>query len=217
MLDELASRLGNNPSEAIPSLSESAARQISDGLRHRFVGPENITALLLGVRAVLRKYGSIEGAFKKGFEKRRDVVDGLEALRKELVLGGGDPGFLVSEPRKGSTCKRQLMFLRWMVRDDGIDLGLWRCMRPDELLVPLDTHVHRVSILLGLLPKKAPKNLKSSKLLTEQLKAFDPVDPVRFDFALAHIGISGSCKGRYVEGTCEPCPLFEGCAAVAHP
>jgi uncharacterized protein (TIGR02757 family) len=98
----------------------------------------------------------------------------------------------VATPDRGSTCKRLNMFLRWMVRSDqyGVDFGLWKQIRPNQLLMPLDVHVERVARRLGLIQRKAT-DWQTVLELTENLRAFDAADPVRYDFALFGIGKSG--------------------------
>lgn len=98
----------------------------------------------------------------------------------------------VATPDRGSTCKRLNMFLRWMVRSDhcGVDFGLWKHIRPDQLLMPLDVHVERVARRLGLIQRKAT-DWQTVLELTSNLRKFDAADPVRYDFALFGIGKSG--------------------------
>lgn len=98
----------------------------------------------------------------------------------------------ISTPEGGSACKRINMFLRWMVRKDkqGVDFGIWKKIRPAQLICPLDIHVARTAFHLGLIPDMR-SNWKNAMLLTEQLKALDPEDPVKYDFALFGIGING--------------------------
>ncbi|MCB9686991.1 MAG: TIGR02757 family protein [Alphaproteobacteria bacterium] len=116
-------------------------------------------------------------------------------------------------PADGSATKRWWMFLRWMIRPatEGVDLGLWTSRRPSELLVPVDTHVLRLSRFLGL-TTRTDGSLRTARQITASLRAIDPVDPVRFDFALAHLGISGACKGRRDDEVCPACPLHGPCA-----
>lgn len=96
----------------------------------------------------------------------------------------------VATPERGSTCKRLNMFLRWMVRSDaaGVDFGIWKDIRPAQLLIPLDVHVERVARRMGLLQRKQT-DWQAVLELTENLRAFDPEDPVRYDFALFGIGV----------------------------
>jgi len=96
----------------------------------------------------------------------------------------------VASPARKSTCKRINMFLRWMVRKDqkGVDFGLWSSMRPAQLLMPLDVHVERVARQLGLIQRKQ-RDWKTVMELTENLRQFDPNDPVKYDFALFGLGV----------------------------
>jgi uncharacterized protein (TIGR02757 family) len=118
-------------------------------------------------------------------------------------------------PADGSATKRWWMFLRWMIRspEDGIDLGQWTTRRPSELVVPLDTHVLRISRFLGL-TRRTDGSLRTALEVTAGLRRLDPEDPVRFDFALAHLGISGACRGRRDDGICPSCPLYDVCTAT---
>lgn len=121
---------------------------------------------------------------------------------------------LLPRPADGSATKRWWMFLRWMIRSprEGIDLGLWAGRRPAELVVPLDTHVLRLSRFLGL-TCRTDGSLRTALEITAGLSAVDPEDPVRFDFALAHLGISGACRGYRDETVCRACPLDPVCVA----
>jgi uncharacterized protein (TIGR02757 family) len=98
----------------------------------------------------------------------------------------------IATPARGSTCKRLLMFLRWMVRQDnaGVDFGLWMRIRPDQLIMPVDVHVGRVARSLGLLTRPQT-DWQAAVELTDRLRTFDPTDPVRYDFALFGLGVSG--------------------------
>lgn len=97
---------------------------------------------------------------------------------------------LLSRPSKGSACKRLNLFLRWMVGNTPMDLSLWNSMSRRNLVIPLDTHVLRQAQRLGLCRSKAA-NWKTAEEITEKLRKLDPENPVRFDFALCHLGIRG--------------------------
>ncbi|KAB7727860.1 TIGR02757 family protein [Rudanella paleaurantiibacter] len=103
----------------------------------------------------------------------------------------------IATPARNSSCKRLLMFLRWMVRRDhnGVDFGIWTRIRPDQLVIPIDVHVDRVAHLLGLLPQRgtgtASPDWNTAVALTETLRQLDPADPVRYDFALFGLGVEG--------------------------
>ena len=96
----------------------------------------------------------------------------------------------VSSPAQGSTCKRLNMFLRWMVRDDakGVDFGIWKQIKPSQLICPTDVHVERVARKLGLIERKQV-DWKTALELTENLRRFDANDPVKYDYALFGLGV----------------------------
>lgn len=96
----------------------------------------------------------------------------------------------IATPVRGSTCKRMNMFLRWMVRKDksGVDFGIWKKIKPAQLLIPLDVHVDRTARKLGLIKRKQT-DWETVLELTENLKSFDPKDPVKYDFALFGISV----------------------------
>jgi len=95
-------------------------------------------------------------------------------------------------PAKGSACKRMNLFLRWMVRDRDIDFGIWKGIPKNKLVIPLDTHIARISRCLGFTMRRSA-DWKAAVEITNALKQFDPDDPVKYDFALCHHGIAGMC------------------------
>jgi uncharacterized protein (TIGR02757 family) len=99
----------------------------------------------------------------------------------------------IAAPEKNASCKRLNMYLRWMVRNDqrGVDFGIWKKIRPDQLVMPLDVHVMRVARSLQLLTEKQP-DWKAAVALTNTLKQFDPIDPVKYDFALFGSGVGNT-------------------------
>ena len=129
---------------------------------------------------------SLESLF---FNEEHDVWKGIQNFRDLMAEANGCASKHISnpccaEPKKGSACKRLHMALRWLVRDDGIvDLGLWKRLKPKDLMIPLDVHVARVSRDLGLIERKS-NDRQTVELLTAKLREFDPDDPVKYDFAL---------------------------------
>ncbi len=123
--------------------------------------------------------------------------------------------YFLPDPRSGSACKRWCMALRWLVRPatEGIDLGLWRTVAPRHLVIPVDTHVLRISRFLGLTERRDGSWL-TARSITDSLSVFDPEDPTRYDFALAHLGISGGCRGDRHPVVCPSCPLDQVCTAT---
>ena len=121
---------------------------------------------------------------------------------------------LLPSPADGSACKRWNMMLRWLVRpDDGVDLGLWKHIPTHRLVVPLDTHVGRIARVVGL-TTRTDGSWRTAREVTDGLAMLNAKDPVRYDFALAHLGISGKCRGKYVASICGGCPLFAVCVAA---
>jgi len=122
---------------------------------------------------------------------------------------------LCPDPALPGACKRWNLYLRWMVRGpDGIDLGLWRGVPASALVVPLDTHLFRIARYLGLTDRR-DASWRTAAEITASLAAVDAADPVRFDFALCHLGMSGACPPRRRADRCAACPLRPVCRARA--
>ena len=102
------------------------------------------------------------------------------------------------------------MYLRWMVRKDGIDFGLWNEIPTSKLIMPIDTHVARLSRYLGLSKRKSV-DWKMAKEVTDALKMLDPIDPVKYDFALSRLGILNECPAKRDESKCLECGIREVC------
>ena len=117
--------------------------------------------------------------------------------------------FLCS-PKDGSACKRWHLYLRWMIRDSYPDLGLWD-IPASKLCIPLDTHIHSLSEMIGIAVGKSA-NHRAMMTITQFMQRLDPVDPIRFDFALAHLGISKGCKKQWFSDICSNCPLQSICS-----
>jgi uncharacterized protein (TIGR02757 family) len=117
--------------------------------------------------------------------------------------------YFFPRPSAGSACKRLNLFLRWMARRDEVDLGAWRSIPPSKLIVPLDTHVIRLGRCLRLTRYTSP-GWKMAAEITASLRAIDPVDPVRFDFSLCHVGMMNACGFGRRQGDAQ-CPLKGNC------
>ncbi len=161
---------------------------------YRFQNSQDIAALFIALKR-LKEIDSIENIFYEAYKKEENVLDGLwnfiSTVQEVYPRQSRGYKFLVgSVPKKVSsagTYKRYLMFLRWMVRSDEIDLGLWSKLDKKDLLMPLDTHTFKVSQKLGLLKRKT-YDMKAVLELTEILKGFDISDPIKYDFALYRLG-----------------------------
>ena len=182
------------------TLLESSDEVIKKALSshyYRFQKSEDVVALFIALKR-LKEIDSIENIFYNGYKKEHDILDGLWSfitiLKKLYPYESRGYSFLVgSVPKKvnqAGTYKRYLMYLRWMVRKDKLDMGLWSKIDKKDLLMPLDTHTFKVSQKLGLLSRKT-YDMKAVLALTKKLKSFDKNDPIKYDFALYRLGQEG--------------------------
>ena len=188
---------------------------------HRWVRGRDLVALLAILRHVLDEAGSLEAFFLAGDDPAEpDIRSGLEsfclrarAVDLQAVCGRIDarPGAhaFFPLPSAGSACKRLNLFLRWMVRRDAVDLGAWTRVSPARLIIPLDVHVIRVGQCLGLTRHVSP-GWRMAASITASLRQVDPADPVKYDFALCHVGMQGLCGFRTPAGDSR-CPLRGAC------
>jgi len=167
------------------------------GFKHRFNDATDIAALLESSKSIMAGYGSLEKCFGVCMKQSGGVFkDALTSFTGIIKDNGrahcGDRAsfeYLIPSPSKGSACKRMVLYLRWMVRkDDGIDLGVWKSVPASCLLIPVDTHVARIAREYGL-TKRNSADWKMAEEITAVLREFDPDDPVRYDFALCHVGM----------------------------
>lgn len=164
---------------------------------YRFQNSEDIIQFFITLSR-LKKEASLNSLFLLGYEKERDVIAGINMLLEKMLAinpyRSRGYGFLIGKittKRKGSgALKRWNMYLRWMVRDDAIDMGLWSGVDRKDLLLPLDTHTFKMGHKFGLLKRKS-YDLEAAWELTQKLKSFDGNDPVKYDFALYRLGQEG--------------------------
>jgi len=196
-------RMGPSPRRFLMDHRPAGLRHDYSDFKHRFTGGEQLAALLTGMRGVLRRYGSLEACFQAGSGRANGggdgaVLGGLTHLVERISTEGGLQGasMLLPLPARGSACKRLNLFLRWMVRRDDVDPGGWKAIPPAALIVPLDTHMHRISLQLGITNRKQA-DLRTALEVTARFRSLAPDDPVRYDFALTRLGILP--KGRLGE------------------
>ena len=184
------------------------------GFKHRWADGQDVTVLLNGLLAV-RARGGLEAAFLEGVRPGdEDYLEALTAFRNLLLRLGREghpvgtlrPGAgdcLLPDLAKGGACKRLHLALRWLVRKDQVDLGLWRGLDKARLLMPVDVHVHRICTRLGFC-KRSAADLKASREITANFRLLDPTDPVKYDFAITRLGMLGFCGAK---PGCDRCPL----------
>ncbi|MBN2657658.1 MAG: TIGR02757 family protein [Spirochaetales bacterium] len=155
--------------------------------RYRFFSDEDLVDLLLAVKLVLEKQGSLNRLFLSGYDDKDETI--LPALTHfTLELNSRKKLKMLADPSKNSACKRLMLFLRWMVRSDSVDPGGWTGVSPSKLIIPLDTHMLKVASLLRLTERK-DGGMRTAVEITSALKKYDDSDPVRFDFSLTRPGI----------------------------
>jgi len=168
---------------------------------YRFQNHEDISAFFIAIKR-LRNQKSLEEIFKLGYDENNDVLEGISKIIQSVLevyeyYSEGYKFLIGTLPKRdkignikykgNSPYKRYNMFLRWMVRKDNLDMGLWQNINKKDLILPLDTHTFKVSQKLGLLTRKT-YDLESARLITECLKKFNNEDPIQYDFALYRIG-----------------------------
>jgi uncharacterized protein (TIGR02757 family) len=182
------------------------------GWKHRVYCDRDLLRLLVGARRVQREAGSLGAALARELAAAPDLRAALAAWVAAIRRTGGlDEGaHILPDPSKGSPVKRLMLLLRWMARPaDGVDLGLWP-VPPSALLVPLDTHIHKLGRNLGLTSRR-DVSWRTAEEITAGLRRFDPDDPVKYDFSLCHLGMLQRCPSRKDPIRCEGCGIQGVC------
>ncbi len=194
-LEKIHSIIENNPHKFIQNYSSKKGRALFANLKHRFYSTEDIVLFFLTLKKVLNDYGSIKNYFLKCFhENDLKMRESISAFSNGMIKFTGVKNyshglkFMFPDPFKGSACKRMNLFLRWMVRKDELDFGLWNEIPASKLIIPVDTHVAKICRQLKLTGRKNV-SWKMAEEITEKLKLFDEQDPVKYDFAICHIGM----------------------------
>lgn len=203
------------PAAWVDSFDDEDAERLAP-IYYRWHRGGDFVMLARTLAEVRRRYGSVGALFRAG--AGRTVLDEGLSRFAECVQGPPSRGFRtwLGRPSDGSACKRWCMLLRWMVRGGGGDLGVWTHLSAADLIMPMDTHVHRIARLLRL-TSRSTADWRAAEEVTAALRSIDGADPVRFDFALAHLGISGACVGAFEPSVCPTCPLRPVCAAARSP
>lgn len=209
---EIFERFDWNLYKVIKNSSEKELIRRLSGFKHRFFIDRDFIGLTLNIKKIIKKEESLQSQWKPNLNFK-DALTHFCRVLNEIQIGFQINPALIPIPDRGSACKRILMFLRWMTRpDDGIDFGLWKKIKPSQLIIPLDVHIFRISQLLGLTSMRTP-SWNAAVEITENLKHIDALDPVRFDFALSRIGIVEGCRGKKSK-ICVECFLGKYCKAA---
>lgn len=188
---ELMTRMDNDPHQFILHHSERELRNFEDFTHRTFNGTDALYFITF-LHWFYTHHDSLEQAFKVT-KDHNTIQEGLTNFHRLFFSLENYPARTrkhVATPERKSTCKRLVMYLRWMVRNDarGVDFGLWTTIDPAQLVCPCDLHVDRVARKLKLI-KRIPTDWDTALELTSNLRRLDPDDPVKYDFALFGLGI----------------------------
>jgi uncharacterized protein (TIGR02757 family) len=195
--------MGKSPSQYVLRFSPKRELNKFQKWKYRMTCGVDMACLIHAMQKALREYGTLRQMFYSFYQKSHtDIEKALTQMTKYFCSVDATPiygenihprgySFLFPAPTKGSPCKRLNLFLRWMVRGgDGVDFGIWNKIPSSKLIIPLDIHISRAANYLSLSNMKNP-SWKMAREITKALKEIDPVDPVRFDFSLCHLTMSG--------------------------
>jgi len=214
-------RSGGDLTRVVERMVRPGADPAFDGFRHRWIRGEHLGYLAYRLRAIERSTGSLQAVFAEGLAGPHGFAGGVDALARALRgsgSGGGEPppppGYVPLFPspleKNRSACKRLTLFVRWMVRPEYPDLGVWSGIAPSVLRIPLDQHVYWIAYHLGLTHRRS-RNWTTVEEVTRSLRAIDPTDPVKYDFVLCHTGISGDCPKHRDLTVCGACVVRPDC------
>lgn len=183
----LLGRLGPVPSAFLAEVSITRLQEAVGSFKHRWTTGQEAVALLMGIGGCIKRHGSLRQGFVNHL---RTGCDDVQQALDEFVAELRDESGLTRNSLlpTGGACKRMHLFLRWMVRRDRVDPGGWQEVSPALLIVPLDTHMHRMALAMGLTQRRQA-DLKTAREITQGFRAICPEDPVRYDFALTRFGI----------------------------
>ena len=224
-LEAVFSELGRSPRKYIEQFNPHAALHTFSRFKHRFNDARDLCALFSALQQMVKQAGTVHSFFLQGhtaadsdtanslnnYTKAVLGLDYSDVFGSERIPHDSHFPFLFPAPASGSACKRLCMMLRWLARPaDGIDLGLWNGITPAQLVIPVDTHISRISRYLGL-SRRSAADWRMAQEITSALRTFDPADPVKYDFSLAHLGISDGCNGKD-RSRCTSCSITSICA-----
>lgn len=199
-----------SPARYLDTFNAREATKRFAGFAHRFHKTPDLVALL----ACISNHESLGALFKECYDDTdEDIAPSLSRfIHRLLPTADRQPSlnYLLTDPNDGSACKRMNLYLRWMVRRTPPDLGLWTFVDPAKLVMPVDTHIHRIATFLGLGNRKSA-DWKAARAITDRLAVFDRTDPVRYDFALCRLGILDLCSRKRRKENCDVCLLRDVC------
>ncbi|MBI5971210.1 MAG: TIGR02757 family protein [Deltaproteobacteria bacterium] len=217
--------MGKSPRAFTARFDPKRHQRFFAGFKHRFNTGEDISCLIYFARQMMEDSSTIGRFFMKGYVPSDKNVKGALTVFSKNVLTlshgriygkGALPAragvrFFFPSPEDGSPCKRLNLYLRWMVRrGDGLDFGQWKGVDPAKLVIPLDTHIARISRNIGL-TRRTAADWRMAEEITDALAELDPSDPVKYDFALCRLGILEKCPSTADADACAECLIKDVC------
>ena len=221
-VDWTLQRMGESPARFVMGFDLQKHGQLFSGFSYRFNREGDLLAFCLATQRLLVRHGSLEAFFLEGYSPEHPHVGpalenfaaGFRAGDLSAVFARNQPSYGFKHwfplPSTGGACKRLHLYLRWMVRREAPDFGIWSGVPPSALLMPVDTHIENMARSIGLTRRRS-RNWRMVEEVTAELKRLDPDDPVRYDFALCHKRMSGQCLNRRDAEICAPCGLKPVC------
>jgi uncharacterized protein (TIGR02757 family) len=214
--------MGESPARFVWGFDLEKHGKLFAGFRYRFNRERDVLAFCLAAQRLLVRYGSLKAFFLEGYSPEHPHVgpalerfaagfreQDLSAVFSRNRLSYGFKHWFPL-PSTGGACKRLNLYLRWMVRRESPDFGIWSEVPPSALLMPVDTHIENMARSIGLTRRRS-RNWSMVEEVTAALKRLDPGDPVKYDFALCHKRMSGQCLNRRDAEICAPCGLKPVC------
>lgn len=189
-LEILFDFLGEYPTQFLQTISTRSIQSKLKTFVYRFYRPEDIEWLLLRLREIIRKHQSLEKFYLAHIDSKDLYPQRLASFRLAFLKGAPNSHgarFFIPDPTAGAA-KRFHMLMRWLVRKDEVDLGLWTSVKPAQLWFPVDTHIFQISQKLGITQRKSI-SFQTTQEISDFFRSLCPEDPVKYDFALCRIGI----------------------------
>ena len=189
--EKAVSLIKDSPAEQLASFTETGLRQACSNFKHRFTTGAELAVFMLNIREAIKKHGSLQNLFVKNDRPEDETVEnGLYNFINAFNAAGRAPS-LTPDPALKSSFKRINLFLRWVVRKDSVDTGIWTKVSPSRLIIPLDTHMRQVALKLGL-TKRKDTSMKTALEITAAFRKINPADQLKYDFSLTRAGIRGT-------------------------
>jgi uncharacterized protein (TIGR02757 family) len=193
--EKILAATDHNPHKFILNMGSSSESKLKF-VTHRFYRGQDTVWLFRTLQNIYKEHGSIKNYFLQFYNvDEKNLKNAIEGFSQSILGNQGKKDklssgmrFMFPIPSAGSACKRMNLFLRWMIRRDELDFGIWKEIPPSKLMIPVDTHIARICKELKLTGLKNV-SWKMAEEITDNLRKFDPEDPVKYDFAICHIGM----------------------------